>query len=271
MTRHITRFTSFDGTTIDYTFPTGNYELEETQPLRSPKAAAIGLDYAIRLLGDERALKDAASIRIRALFTGDDTAQDAEMDRLKTELYLGARGKLWTSDNRWAIAELVEMPSITVSWEAPPVLPISLGFVRLSDWFSDTPISVSETITTNGQAVLVNNPGNLTAHRVVIRLLAGNLGFDNPRIVNNNTGEEFESLRASTGSDDILKLDTTVPSVQFSDDGVNYVDDFANYVLPGNNQRILTLRLMPGDNTLVLFNADTPEFTFELTADAPFA
>ena len=93
--RYLYKFTSANGSTISYTFPTKAYEYDQTQGVISPRARAIGADYAVRLRSGS-VIRDVGMERIRALYVGTETSQDTEADDARSKLYLGAYGKLWT-------------------------------------------------------------------------------------------------------------------------------------------------------------------------------
>lgn len=280
--RILRKFESLDSSKL-YIFPLVDYEWESNQELRIPSVPLIGTDYGFDLLGDNPGLRGFSEERVRfAVHSKCDPADiDSEIDSLRSNMLRAGRGKGWTIDSdgnlRWALMRLTEMPSFSIvsinSQAAQKMLAVVAIFRRQSDWFAEDQISGSGTITTSPDSIVVNNPGNLTAKRVIIRIKSNSsAGFTNPKVVNTANGHEFESETDAASVDDELKLDTSVPSVEVSfDDGVSYVDDFPNYVLPPSTQRILSFNLEPGDNTLVFTSGGTPNFDVEVLADAPYA
>jgi hypothetical protein len=98
-------------------------------------------------------------------------------------------------------------------------------------------------------------------------------GFDDTKLVNQENDYEFEISRtAATGLEE-MKLDTSEPSLKYSDDdGATYADDFANYELPPVAQRVLSFRLEPGDNEIVVTDQGAnPSIGIEVTALAPMS
>ena len=274
--RYLSKFTSADGSTISYTFPTKAYEYESSQVVKSPRSAAVGSDYAVRLLGTAKVVRDVAAERVRAVKVDTDANVNSEADNARSKLYLGAYGKLWTTDGtdlRWAWAEVAEMPQITVSYGQPGMQPMAFGFTRFSDWFDDTAISATATKSASPATLDVTNPGNIAAKRVQIRIQSSSsAGFSNIKVVNGANDHEFESTRDAASANDELRLDTTVPETTYStDDGVNRTDDYSTYVEPPTGQKLLSFELEPGVNTLTITCSGTPSYVITVTGDAPFA
>lgn len=275
--RYLDKFTSLDGTSFSYTFPPNLYEAEGTQGLRSPRAQVVGMDYQVRLRGDAVSLKDVGRARLRGVFVGTAAEQDAEQDEARSNLYLGAFGKLWTIDEsnarRWCRAELAEMPELLITWGKPGLQAVVYGFNLFSDFFDEDAMTATATVTTSPQDIVVTNPGNVATRRMTIRLRANaSGGITNPKIVNGANAYEFQSTRDSASANSELRLDTRRPAVEYSNDnGTTYADDFASYVLPPVTQRVLSFQLEPGSNTLTVTCGGTPNFDFELEADAPYA
>lgn len=274
--RYLEKFTSADGSTIVYTFPLARYEYVSTQALRSPRLTISGAEYGFRLRGDAPSLKEVAVERVRAVFTGTASEQDAELDEARGDLYLGAYGKLWTlgddSSRRWAWAELSEMPEFTVRAGENLLVGGAFGFNRFSNWFGETALSDTETVTVDGTEYVVAYAGTLPGTRVTIRLRSNSsAGFTNPRVTNVTNGFEFETQRDAASADDEVKLDTSRPSVEYSDDdGATYSDDFGNYVLPPSTQRPLSFRLEPGNNTIKVESGGTPNLDVVITAEVEY-
>lgn len=274
--RYLYKWTAMDGTSHAYTFPTARYELEQTQAVTSPIGKVLG-GGTVRLLGNQPVALEEAQVRIRCVFVGSESEQDDEIDGARANLYLGALGKLWSTDiggnERWALAEITEMPQLTVAYGSPNILPMVFGFRLFTPWFDEAPISASATKTASPATLEVTNHGTIAATRVQIRIQSQSAaGFSNIKVVNGANGHVFESTRDATSADDELRLDTTVPEVTYStDDGVNRGDDYAAYVEPPLAQKLLSFDLEPGVNELTITCSGTPNYLITVTGDAPFA
>lgn len=270
--RYLSKFTSPDGSSFVYTFPLGRYEYESSQNVVSPRSKRIGGDYAVRLLGSAKVVRDVANERIRCVAVGTEADLNDEVDEARSKLYLGAYGKLWTTDGtdlRWAWAELAEMPSIEVSYQRRFIQPMVFSFIRLSDWFDATPISASATKTASPATLEVTNHGNIAAKRVVITVMGT---FDDIKIVNDANGHELHVNFTGASSDDGIKLDTSVPAIYTTDDGgVNWTPNYGIYNSPPLTQKLLSFELEPGAQELTLTSGGSPNYSIEVTAEAPFA
>jgi len=274
--RYLSKFTSADGSSYEYVFPLARFEYESSQGVKSPRASSIGNDYAVRLLGTAKVVRDVGMERIRCVDNDTEANLNTEADNARSKLYLGAYGKLWTTDGtdlRWAWAELAEMPQIEVTYQRRFVRSMVFGFVRFSDWFDDTAISATAAKSASPATLDVTNPGNIAAKRVQIRIQSSSsAGFSNIKIVNGANDHEFESTRDAASTNDELRLDTTVPEITYStDDGVNRTDDYSTYVTPPASQKLLAFDLEPGVNTLTITCSGTPDYTITVTGDAPYA
>ena len=278
--RYLARFTSADGESMVYDFPTNRYEWEPDEPTRSPRAKVSGAEFAVRLLGDKPVLRDVASHTVRCFFVGTAQEQDAEIDDMRQKLYEGAFGWVWTKgyvdddgetveEWRRARAEISEMPRYRVSFDQQAHTPLVLSFNVFSEFFLEDPKAVTQTITSSPTNVVVNNPGRYTATRVIIRITPkASGGATNVKIVNPENGHEFESTRDSVSTNDRWLLDTVRPAVEYSDDaGDTYHGDFANYVRPPQGYYIFDL--VAGEQTLVVTCDGTPNFDLEVSFDVP--
>lgn len=134
VTRYLQKFTNFSEDS-EYVFPRNHYEMQIQQPLRQPRAAVIGTDYAIPLRGEAVALKGLSVVRIRFMlvdFVADDL--DFKRDDMLTKLYDFARGWLVYTTGEKARASLSSMPEISITYERPHILPITLAFDIWSDF-----------------------------------------------------------------------------------------------------------------------------------------
>lgn len=287
--RYIDRFTSLDGSTTIYSFPTKRYEWEPSQAIRSPASAVLGAPYAFRHFGTAPGLRALAVERLRALAVETtNAALEDELDEMRSELYTVGLGKLWTIDadnaRRWCYAELAEMPVFQLSPENKFALPVAFGFNRFSDWFGETSITHTETVTSSPDTFTVNNPGNLPATIVEVRFRANaNPGFTNPKLENTTAVQTpfgsvlytFETARDGASSNSEVRLFTgspaEAPSAKYSNDnGSSYADDFAQITIP-TLHRVLAFALAPGDNSVKATIGGTANVDVQITAFAPYA
>lgn len=278
--RYLHSFTNVDGGN-EFIFPEARYEWSGSQALRSPQAQVIGRDFPIRLLGSRPSQMGAGQERLRFVAHGTAQEQDAIAMAARSKLYVNAYGKLWLKSwveddhgdlqerMEWAMAELAEMPEITVSYQSIGTMPIIFGFTRFTPFFDATPISASATKTASPATLEVTNHGNIAAKRVVITVMGT---FDDIKIVNDANGHELYVNFTGASSDDGIKLDTSVPAIYTTDDGgVNWTPNYGIYNSPPVTQKLLSFELEPGAQELTLTSGGSPNYSIEVAAEAPFA
>lgn len=276
--RYLSRFQSADGTSFVYSFPTKQYEYQSTQEVISPVGGAIGADYGVRMLGtSDPVVLENGHERVRALYVGADTAQDTEADNARNKLYRGAFGKLYSvgadGTERWAYAELSEMPGITVSFRDVNIQPMAFGFNRYSPWFGTAQASGQVAITAATVSFNVVNPSSLYSRHITIQIQAGGSGgVRNGSASNTTTGDIYQFTGTAVSANDIRKLDTRVPwAARSTAVSPAYTSDIANYTTPPTTQRYLSFRLAPGTNTIQYVNGGTVHSgTISLVADIPY-
>jgi hypothetical protein len=165
------------------------------------------------------------------------------------------------------------MPRIHVSFDEWGYQPLVLGFNVFDSFYLEDQIDVSHNVTASGQTWTVNNPGKAT-DRVIITVSGT---FTNLKITNttgvdlDGNGEinyEFESTRDGSSSDDIERLDTIRPAIEFSDDGgETWHSDMGSHVRPPSPQAVYSFGLGEGDNVLK-FEGTSPTCTVRIIADA---
>jgi hypothetical protein len=277
--RYLSSFQSLDGV-YSFTLPQYAYEYQPRQNLRESEVIVMGRDFALDLMSGKVLLKEVAEESASLVSLNESlTALDTAIDNMKSALYHGADGYLFTTGAdgtvRRARGRLTRMPEMTLS-TIPYAIPTAIHFKRYSLWGVASAINTSTLVTANGQTWTVNNPGNTPITKMVIRLRANtSAGIVNPIITNNSapvaSPAVFASLRDSVSVNSEIKLDTSVPSVEWSDNnGSSYVDDFANYVLPTGVQALLSFRLIPGNNTIQYNGSGTPNLQVEFVADSGF-
>lgn len=273
--RYLYKFESTSGA-VTFTFPLYSYEYEPSMQLASSTIQVAGRNFPIDMLSGR--LAPIASAKEIARFTHLDdslTVLDTNVDAFMAAMYNAMDGYLYTigADGtiRRARARLENMPALTLGM-MPHALPAIVAWERFSNWGVANAINVNQLITVAAQTFQVTNPGNAIQTRMVIRLRSNSItGFNNPTLSNVTYGPQFSSNRDAVSANSELKLDTTVPSVEWSDtNGASYVDDLANYNYPGGSQPLLSFALYPGVQTLRLDNNGTPNLQVEILADSAF-
>lgn len=273
--RYAEKFTSLDGT-VSYTFPLRAYEYEPEQALKPSLAGVVGADYAHDFLGANRWVKDVGSESIRFEVVGSATpaALDTEIDSLVSKLVSIGLGKLYTIDSagsrRWCYAKLDARPGVQVRIGEWMRQPVSLHFVRLSDWFDTTATTGTVSVTTSPKTFTINNPGNARVRAITFRLRSNNAtGFTNPSLSNGTTGQSIASTRDAASANSELKIVTDTFQVLWStDDGANYANDY-DLVTLGATQAVL-MELEPGDNNFTYTDGGTPNFSLEYSFYAAY-
>lgn len=258
-------------------FPTLEYEWQTSGGLLAVRSTGSMQSYATDHLHSAIAPRTLASEETRFI-AGEDTAAltDTQIDLVKSTCLRIGRGKLWTlgadGTRRWAWARLRDMPDLRLSREHQITRPVVIAFDRFSDWFAEALTSVVEVVTATGQQWTVANPGNIPATLMTIRLRANTAGgIVDPNVQNLTNGFILSSLRDSQSSNSEIRLNTEIPSIEYSnDDGGSYVGDFANYVMPAA-QGALTMRLEPGNNTVRYTGGGAPSLNVQIEFYAPFA
>lgn len=181
-------------------------------------------------------------------------------------------GKLWMiqdDDTRfWSYARVDHYVDNVYAVNDRIVVHMQDKFNRLTEWFYEDPITVTETITSDGETWIVNNPCNFTVSDVTLRIRANaTSGFTDPKVTNLETGYAFKSLRDSASANHEVRLRTRGPHIDWSpDNGSSYSNDFTNYdptaLEPG--QRWGSFNLIPDDNQLQ-YAGVTPNCDVEIT------
>jgi len=211
----------------------------ETVPL-----AAFGWD----LLGSAQVLPEAAEIRVTATLVGEDAA--AQLRQVRQVLRRVGRGQLWAEDDgsvqRWCWARGSVLGSYGVEAGRPLQVAVTIGFVRLSDWFPPSPSSVTQVLATSPGTVTVASLGDVPTSQLRLTLVAGGT-VSAPIITNLASGESVTSTR-TLASGQRLRIDGYQYRLLYSADGTTWSDDRAN-TAPGPLQAAL-LRLLPGMNPI---------------------
>jgi len=245
--RRLIRFQSPDGSyVLNLPLLAGKQDESYTgrTAIESVPLAAFGWD----LLGSAQVLPEAAEIRVTATLVGEDAA--AQLRHIRQVLRRVGRGQLWAEDDgsvqRWCWARGSVLGSYSVEAGKPLQVAVTIGFVRLSDWFPPTPSSVTQVLATSPGTVTVASLGDVPTSQLRLTLVAsGTVGT--PAVQNIATGESVSSTR-TLASGQCLRIDGYQYRVLFSPDGTNWTDDRAN-TAPGPLQTAL-LRIAPGTNPI---------------------
>lgn len=265
--RYLWKFETIDGEEL--VFPQYRYEFEPVQTLTAPMERAVGQDYAYDLFAGRPALEDVAIETVRFSQFNHPEESNPAIDEMLNILHTGV-GRLWTRTEsdydppRWAWARLVEMPGITVSGLSYFETPVILRFARLSRWFGETLISVANTVDSDGETWVVNNPSSLPAYAMSITLRPiVSAGIPNPfTVVNTENGYEYGTTFLSSTTAARRRLVThrfyvsndallNGPRFETSNDaGATFFPALNIYDFPTSPQPLLSFKLEPGDNTL---------------------
>jgi len=266
--RRLVSFESYDGA-FTYTFPRYEHEWASSQDLRVAWERVAGGSYAYDMQGLLSAPKDPAEETVQFVIAGDSgTAVDQQLNTLRSILYRAGRGRLWSQDSAgaryWAWARANNLADFELRKQNFRYVPVSVSFVRLSDWYGAVEQVVSATVTTTPAEVIVNNPGPGVVQNATITLKAnGANGYVSPRVDNNTTGEWFQIARTAANGNHQLRVDTGRYTVDAStDNGASWTSAYDSFTQGGLS--VGFMRLEAGANTLTITNTNTPNLTFEI-------
>lgn len=227
--------------TLTFTFPRYAYEWSSSQSFRVPVVSGIGADYGHDPLGLSVATREPAKESVRfVLYGGAVATTESNVATMRATLARIGRGKLFVKDRAgvfyWAWARLESMPDISYGAGRGLVAPVSLSFVRLSDWQATSQTTGNFTFTFNGQTTTINNPGNVPVKAVTFTITTCYA----PTIANDTTGEQWASSR-NTG----LQLVVDCGALRVTHNGS---DDYSLFTI-GSTQ-VGFMRLDPGNNTI---------------------
>jgi len=261
-----TKFTSADGSTYSFTFPTGDYEWESDAGLIVPTAQMPGAHFEYDLLEEREAPMRNPRESVRFAFRETTpTAVDTAVDAAFAGLHLGKRGKLWTIDNagdeRWAVARPQGL--MPLRWVAGDIFRIgaSVDFARYSTWYHEALTTVGpENITASGQTWVVTNPGNAAVYNAVI-LVTGT--YEDFSIQNDTTGYAVGATVTGNSANDWTRFDAGARTAQFDDGGAGATyEDISPTTLAG---QVHLMVIAPGANTFRLTCPGTPNANVTIT------
>lgn len=190
--RRIVRFESADGSLV-LPLPLLQAEQEDSQSVRTATAKPPMVNYAADLHGSATTVVGVAEIRHRAVLISPD---DADLDQLRALLRRIGRGKLWMQlddgSKRWSWARATDLASYTVAADKPLQTAVTIGFLRLSDWYAAAEQVVTATLSGSPVTVTLTVAGTVPTTVITITLTAGSAnGFTNPQIRNVAAGLGF--------------------------------------------------------------------------------
>lgn len=269
--RFLYRFESADATQ-GKTWPTNLYEYEQGQDLLASSLALTGAGYEFDQLGSAPAVKADATERVRFLVTGTQASIDQTIDELKALANIG-RGRVWTKgaagDFRWAWARMTVMPALSLSFENLGHAPVSLTFVRSSDWHDEETIGYEGefTLSSDPETINVVNPGNAPVYDAIITVKGAFSGL----VITNNSalvpGTEtpyvLETASIGASAADWIRFDAGRNTVEISNDsGATWTDDSGNFVRADGQVRLMVFG--PGANELVVDGAASCDVVVEM-------
>lgn len=263
--RYLEKFTSLDGSAT-YTFPQYSYEWDSGQSFRPAMAYAVGADYPHDYTGNSHWARGEANETVRFAIVGSSDAAglDTDIDTMRGTLARIGLGKLYTvgadASERWAYAKLGARPWANVRVGEWMRQPVSLSFVRLSDWLGTSLTSGTITLNVTPKTFTITNPGNETVKGAAALLLTlranASAGFTAPQLVNAATNQQINSARNSASVNSRIRIDCEKEAVQYSNDGgITYANDYANVTLPAIQQALMSLA--PGDNVFTYTDGGT--------------
>lgn len=261
--------------TISYSFLLSQYEWETQQGIRSALAPVIGADFAYDHHGLFPAPRTESRETIRCLATGTPATIEAAIKEARGECQRIGKGKLFTLDStaalKWAWARLMATPSFAVKTNQFNLAPLMFDFARLSDWFTASATTGSQTCDASPETFTINNPGDLPCLTAVFRFRSnGATGGTNMTLTNTTNSFSFSTTRDLTGADHELKVDCGAYSVKRStDNGANYADDYSLFTVGAG--QVAFMRLEPGDNAMSYTDGGTPNLSLEWSFNAPYS
>lgn len=266
------RFESLDSVPVVLTFPLAGYSVDMDQGMDTPEEQVAGLDGSWDGVGLGAAALRPIIVNLSFEAYEDEPEDvDAVIDELNAKMHNIGLGKLWTVGRdsggndveRWSYFRATSKPR--TRWRAGDSLrkQAVCQFRGGPYWFGDTAYTWDETITSSPVNVVLDVPGNAPAWWMVMRLRSNSsAGFEDVDLWNLTNGYRMTGTRNAGSADDEMRIDTERQVFEFSDDdGATYADDYASWSI-GDTQ-VALFRLEPGENTVQVTCAGTPNFDFE--------
>lgn len=200
--RYIEKLESINGA-ISYVFPLAQHEAQVEQMYRTPTSQGVGANYAHDHLGYGVSPKDPRRISVRCLFKESSAANlQTEVDEALSECARIGLGYLYRLDvdgstRRRCLARPTYAPSIVFNGNFQfGVMPVTFGFLGLSDWFATTATTGSRSISAGQSVITVTNAGNIPVLSGIVLTLTVTSAITFVTITNATNGTQM----AWTGS-----------------------------------------------------------------------
>ncbi len=240
MLRYAEKFVGNDGSTT-WTIPLTGYEYEPSQDWEGAYQQMVAKDYVHDFLDDLPALAAPGTEVVRFKLINDTAINlDLAFDTLVATLKRGGKGKLWSlgadGTRRWCYARCVGRPSYRLAVRQDSFTYVSVSFRKLSDWFGETQITGTVTLTSTPISFTITNTGLIRVKTGILftyRASANPNGFTTPRLENLTLNQRVDTTRTSTSATDRLQYncDAEQSTIQYSAAGGAYVDDWTSATL----------------------------------------
>lgn len=246
------------GATV-YVFPTHAMEWETEQNLRVATADAPLGSYGIDLAGGGPVGRAIATERISYIVLEDNAvALEQHLNELRAMIARAPLGKLWkrdaTNQQFWAYARPAKMPSVTYGVQQMRHMPVTLEFVRLSDWYSASAHQFTWIVTANGATTNIQQLGTIPS--TMLEIIISPYGTSSPYatqpvLENAATGERVRWAITLNNSNHRLHIDASRFRVRKSTDGgATWTSAWQEIELGPVQATLFTLR--PGSNTFIV-------------------
>jgi len=276
--RWVEGFSKADGTGL-LAFSRLSHEWTPSQPLDVPIESVVGADYGINLLGGGPMPKRPGRERVRFLVRHADGGEsiDEQVDTLSAALRRYGLGRLWqvvegygSQQRRWAYAQVVAMPDMTYGVRDREYVPVSIEFVRLSDWHAEAETVETLAVGASPAVMEVVNAGTADARDLTVELASESAsGYVNPTIKNTTTSEWVALALTGATASHRLRVDTGRAAVEQSTDaGVTWASAYTALSMGATQSGLLTL--VPGSNYIEITADGMPDMTATARFYAPF-
>lgn len=259
-TRRPLKFESADAT-ISYSWPRYSLEYDSSQPLLASNIPLTGAHYEYDQLEGAPSIKGVGTHTIRFLMVGAPSALEAELDEMKSKLYMIGRGKFFLQDSdgalRWFWARMTAMPDIRLGVTNRETVPVIISWKQMSDVYGEDPIGEAGefAISSDPQTIVVTNPGNSPVRNMIVTVKDPTAQF---KLTNTTTGYAIE--HANWGA--WFRFDTGLNTVETStDSGATWEDDSEFFIRQDGQVGMMVLA--PGANSIDVDNVNGGDVIFE--------
>lgn len=197
----------FEYANQSYVFSTAAMEWSDRQELRYRVEDVPFGHYGLSSVGLGAAPRGVAEVSIRYVEVGQNAlVVEQRLRELRAFMARAGLGKLWIRDAQnaqfWCWARPRAMPEVTYGVDHTRLVPVTLTFYRLSDWYGATQQSVSVQSTISPRLFVVGPVGGTIATREVeIEITANGVnGFVNPFVLNGDTDHQFQVTATATAA-----------------------------------------------------------------------